>query len=194
MENTDGVTPISLYEGFTTIKSRGLSNPSCEESDINNQFVLNKDSRYKNIIYTDGNIKILEKIVIDDLKNIPDNLSIEEAEKVQQIYRENFHINEVVLKRAVLEDATYYIRTELSQVLILMGETHGWLWSLDNIQVNVKEPTTSKILNTIKTTIKLINNQKLNANARMLETLSNKNIFRPVEYNKQSKEVYQLKK
>ncbi|MBR3660527.1 MAG: hypothetical protein IKN63_01300 [Bacilli bacterium] len=182
--DNNGLVNLNLYEGYSHTKYSNLSN---------NNYESTRTSRYKDIVYTDGTVKILEEIEVNDLDNLPNDLTTEEIEKVKQIYHENFYIDEVVVKRIQIENANFYIETELSKVLAMIGKTCGWFWSIENMQVNVKEPTTSKTLKTIKTTIKLINNKKSQSNTRIFKSIIQSHILNSVEYIKSYQNIYQLK-
>ena len=193
IEKEDGVAKLNLYEGYANTKYQKKANYQ-EFPEPSNSFITTRDVRYLNIIYTDGEVNVIQKIKVNNINDIQDSLSEEENEKIKQIYKENWHIDEVDIKKLILKNASYYILIELSQVLTLIGNVHGWFWSIENMQVHIDEPTTSKTLKNVRNTIKLINKQKLEKNTNIFDMLIIKNILSHIEYQKAAKNVYQLKK
>ena len=187
MYNTikNNVIEVGLIEGMASILY-----PKFKEEDSH----VIKDPRFKNIIYTDGDVKVIDEFTINDIKNIPTNVKLDELNLIKKVCNLDSSIDELNLKRVVIENATYFINLNFQMKWVELSHIHGFFWNLKDLQVNAKRPISKETRKKIKQTLEFINGKRINNDASVFEAIFGKNVTPKVEYQESLDKIYTLKK
>ncbi|MBQ8891552.1 MAG: hypothetical protein IJ068_01660 [Bacilli bacterium] len=187
MYNTikNNVIEVSLIEGIANVTYPRFGD---EEP------ITFKEPRFKNVIYTDGDVKVVDEFTINSINPVPLEAKLDELNLIKDVYHLDSSIDEILLKRVVIENATYFINLDFQRKWVELARIHGFFWQLQDLQVNVVRPISKETRQRIKQTLNSINGQKLKNDASIFDALFRKPVTFKVEYEESLDKIYTLKK